>query len=115
MDPPLTRSPIDSFGYPTISLIHATVNSSNSVAAGPDRQHVTFTFMAAAIMLAAVATGAPGEDTYPKNRGCALCRLNPATSLSTVVIKSPKSQPCRGNVSPSRSRSPADVAGRTNG
>ena len=112
IDPPLTSSPIPPAGIPISSPSHSTVSRSISVATGPDRHPVTLMFNTAWIRLAAAATATPGDATYPKNRGCALCRLNSATTPSTTCINSPNPHPSRGSRRSSNPRTASAVVGR---
>ena len=68
IDPPLVKSPTESFGKPRISFSQLMATCSTSAAAGPERQAVTLTLRADSTMLPMAVTGVPGR---PHSRTCA--------------------------------------------
>src|SRR6266851_8309813 len=69
IEPPLVSRPRASLSYPIKEPSQRTTVRSISVAAGPDRQDVTFAFSADAIRSANAPAGVAGDATYPKKRG----------------------------------------------
>ena len=75
------------FGLPNFGIINTVLadpikmfTKEDFVPDGADRQQVTLTFRAAASMLPNAVTGVPGDEMYPKNRGCCQCE-RPGTMI----------------------------------